>query len=951
MTSSRRSEDAQPGQKGERAGPGLAESTAPFATGPNESAARTRLSPSARDLVIRYESGGRAYYEQTIKARPHWPGVASGITIGFGWDLGWHTRAELDRAWRPRLGDAATDRLATALGLRAVEPDRAAKVARLKSLVRALADIRIPWETAEAVFDTETVPVEIARTERVLPRTDELPEDCFGALVSLVFNRGAAGFYSTAPRYSEMRAIKEHMQARAFERIPAELRAMKRLWPESPGLQARREDEARLFERGLAAAAVRIPTRAAGAATVVESGPPLPVLDAAPDRVDLRDLPYRPPLIPLPDRWPPANEVAAHLESYWSDGMILDQGREGACTGYGLAACINFLLWSRWVKANRPPDGKPTRVSPKMLYELARLYDEWPGEDYEGSSCRGAMKGWHKHGVCAERLWPADGRPDPRWAEDAAERPLGAYYRIDRSAIGDLQAAIREVGAVYVSALVHRGWRLGPAIAGLPVVPWRRQPAEGGHAFALVGYERRGFIVQNSWGERWGYRGFAILAYDDWLTHGMDAWVAVTGAPIERPALVAASVAGAESEEPAPVAIARPLLVRAALARRGPALDDPRWDEARARRHTLVLGNDGRPVRRQPDARNAADEVELLVRHAPAAGLRELGSSKVAIYVHGGLNSEKKAVQRAQVLGPSFLRNGIWPIFVAWRSGFGETLAAQIEDLGRAVLEGLGLRAGRTALERFKETIGEIRDKTIEGLAGNGIPRALWSEMKENAEAASEEGGGLALAAEALSLLRTELPELELHLAGHSAGSIVLGRFLAPLGGKGLRVASLHLLAPACTMGFAADTFGATLGRGRRAVLDPRRVAIWVLSDRNERADTVGPYGKSLLYLVSRALERKRKAPLLGLEAAWDPSVAPEREPIAVDEEGRRRWLALWADGPPPEVLREPQVSTGPGSMAAGHAAFDNSVEVIRSVLRGILQKDPAILPSDLSGI
>ena len=36
---------------------------------------------------------------------------------------------------------------------------------------------------------------------------------------------------------------------------------------------------------------------------------------------------------------------------------------------------------------------------------MARRYDEWPGEDYTGSSARGAMKGWHKHGVCAEAEW------------------------------------------------------------------------------------------------------------------------------------------------------------------------------------------------------------------------------------------------------------------------------------------------------------------------------------------------------------------------------------------------------------------------------------------------------------------------------------------------------------------------------------------------------------------
>ena len=34
-----------------------------------------------------------------------------------------------------------------------------------------------------------------------------------------------------------------------------------------------------------------------------------------------------------------------------------------------------------------------------MLYEMARKYDEWPGEHYEGSSARGGMKGWMAHGV------------------------------------------------------------------------------------------------------------------------------------------------------------------------------------------------------------------------------------------------------------------------------------------------------------------------------------------------------------------------------------------------------------------------------------------------------------------------------------------------------------------------------------------------------------------------
>jgi pimeloyl-ACP methyl ester carboxylesterase len=289
-------------------------------------------------------------------------------------------------------------------------------------------------------------------------------------------------------------------------------------------------------------------------------------------------------------------------------------------------------------------------------------------------------------------------------------------------------------------------------------------------------------------------------------------------------------------------------------------------------------------------------------------------------------------------------------VFLARRSGVGETLLGQIEDFGRQVLEGLGLRAGKTVLQRFKETLAEIHDSSIEWLAADGIPRALWSEMKEAEGRTEGPGGGLALAAEALARLRDSVGDLELHLAGHSAGSILLGGFCSPLADRGLGIASLHLLAPACTMDFAARTFGSALGRGRRAVLDRRRVAIRVLSDRNERRDHVGPYGKSLLYLVSRALERRRRTPLLGLEAAWDPSVAPEREPVDLDDPGRLRWLELWSDGPPPEVLREPQVITGPTSIPAGHRAFDNSVEVVNAILRTIVCEEPEVPASDLTG-
>ena len=121
-----------------------------------------------------------------------------------------------------------------------------------------------------------------------------------------------------------------------------------------------------------------------------------------------------------------------------------------------------------------------------MLYHLARMYDEWQGEDYEGSSCRGAVKGWHRHGVCTEKNWPylVDGEfapPEESWQKDAAKRTIGAYYRINKKSVNDMQSAILETGAIFVSAQVHAGWGLGVSKT-LPEIPFEPQ-VSGGHAF------------------------------------------------------------------------------------------------------------------------------------------------------------------------------------------------------------------------------------------------------------------------------------------------------------------------------------------------------------------------------------------------------------------------------------------------------------------------------------
>src|SRR5574340_120105 len=175
------------------------------------------------------------------------------------------------------------------------------------------------------------------------------------------------------------------------------------------------------------------------------------------DSADLRDRQYLPPPRSLPQIFPADDDIMHFMGAYTRAGLILNQGQEGACTGFGLACVINYL---RWRSAGMPK--KLESVSPRMLYHFARRFDEYEGENYDGSSCRGALKGWYHNGVCIESKWPyAAGDnvlPVSGWDSDAVERTLGVYYRIDPQAITDLQAAILEVGAIYASSYTHQGW-------------------------------------------------------------------------------------------------------------------------------------------------------------------------------------------------------------------------------------------------------------------------------------------------------------------------------------------------------------------------------------------------------------------------------------------------------------------------------------------------------------
>lgn len=212
------------------------------------------ISRRGYDFCVRWETGGKAYYERIIKGKPAWPGYSSGITIGCGYDLGYHKLAQFEADWGHRIPKAAFDRLARTIGFRTVEPGRAAKVTRARQLIRSLSDIVIAWDIAIEQFNMSKMPKLVRQLYSRLDNLDRLHPHCRGALLSLTFNRGGGIYSLSGNRYTEGREIARLMRsgtAADFRKIPAQFRSMKRIWGSASSLSKRRDEEADLFELGL----------------------------------------------------------------------------------------------------------------------------------------------------------------------------------------------------------------------------------------------------------------------------------------------------------------------------------------------------------------------------------------------------------------------------------------------------------------------------------------------------------------------------------------------------------------------------------------------------------------------------------------------------------------------------------------------------------------------------
>ena len=195
------------------------------------------VSKRALDIIINSEVSSKATYLVKYKF-PVWPQLESGITIGIGYDLCYVTAAQFQKDWGGLLSTSVFNSLNSVVGKRG----DAAK----NALTTAIKKNEISWEIALEVFYTQSMPKYAVDTKKAFPGVEKLPPDAQGALLSLVYNRGA--LIDNSDRRREMKNIVSHVASGNLVKIAAEIRSMKRLWDirTARGLHIRRDAEADL---------------------------------------------------------------------------------------------------------------------------------------------------------------------------------------------------------------------------------------------------------------------------------------------------------------------------------------------------------------------------------------------------------------------------------------------------------------------------------------------------------------------------------------------------------------------------------------------------------------------------------------------------------------------------------------------------------------------------------
>jgi len=191
---------------------------------------------------------------------------------------------------------------------------------------------------------------------------------------------------------------------------------------------------------------------------------------------------------------------------------VYDQGELGSCTANAIAAAVQFDR----MKQKLAQIFIPSRL---FIYYNERAIEHTIDCD-SGAQIRDGIKSVGKQGDCPEREWPYviarfRTKPPAKCYAGALKYIVVLYQRMKQT-LSQLKGCLASGFPFVFGFTVYEGFESAQvARTGHASLPRSGERVVGGHAVVGVGYDdaKQWFIVRNSWGARWGMKGYFTLPY------------------------------------------------------------------------------------------------------------------------------------------------------------------------------------------------------------------------------------------------------------------------------------------------------------------------------------------------------------------------------------------------------------------------------------------------------
>lgn len=214
--------------------------------------------------------------------------------------------------------------------------------------------------------------------------------------------------------------------------------------------------------------------------------------------------------IDLEEEYSPMSTVAPSIDLRKDFSAIKDQGEMGACSAFALVSIFEYIL-----KKNRQPE---IDLSEQFVYYNARKKEGASRID-SGSSLYDIVQTLKKDGVCLESLFPYNpenlSKEPPIEAIDDAQMRKVVVAKNVKKDLHHIKSAVAEGYPVAISLRIYNSFNPRKGFIRIPSENEIQHDQSGNHAMVICGYndEARVFVVRNSWGRKFGDKGYCYIPY------------------------------------------------------------------------------------------------------------------------------------------------------------------------------------------------------------------------------------------------------------------------------------------------------------------------------------------------------------------------------------------------------------------------------------------------------